>query len=156
MPPASASRAGGTPEASRDRSSGTFGKINHLHRSSPSMKVIEPVQRFGNCSFSNVVHGGMASPVYAVYTCPSCREDVRFEKRHFEERANHTYTDLPTQIAAWFDKDAKNRGLSDCDYLDWLCPKCELAVRTYVRKWAGGHHGDSGAELVLVMEERMK
>lgn len=43
-------------------------------------------------------------------------------------------------------------GIETCEYLDWYCPKCRLPARVYFKQWAGGRHGDTGINIITVIE----
>ena len=108
-------------------------------------------QRFDQTEFNNVALDGQARSIYAIYTCPNCQEQIRFQKSNFE-RTRHT--NLAPEIEGLFDSFALNH-LSDSNhFIDWLCPKCRLAARVYFRTWVGGRHGDYGIDLTEVIEER--
>lgn len=118
------------------------------------MKIIsvKAAERFDNTEFSNEVVDGRALSIYSAYTCPRCATHVGFQKRDFESGARQHRSNLQPEVARSFDEFAQ-RHLSDLrDFLDWVCPKCGLAARVYVRFWAGGKHGDHGVILISVIE----
>lgn len=118
------------------------------------MKVTEvaPSERFKNVSFSSAVVDGGALPLHARYTCPRCAEVIAFTKDHFEVRAERRHTNLSTTVLSDIVKWETQRGFGDAAFLDWACPGCQLMVRAYVQRWAGGRHGDHGANIVAVIE----
>jgi hypothetical protein len=113
---------------------------------------IDPSARFDNTSVSNEIFEGQALSMYAHYTCPTCGQGIRFNKQDLEHRSTLRSSTLPPDVGARIDVLAAVEGLSHAEFLDWECPGCRLAVRVYVQKWAGGRHGDSGANIVAVIE----
>ncbi len=113
---------------------------------------VKATERFDNTEFSNQIVDGTALSVYAAYTCPSCEERIGFQKRNFEDAANQNRTNLAPDMAKRFDEFARQHLAGKDHYLDWVCPSCGLSVRVYLQVWAGGRHGDSGVNLVTVIE----
>lgn len=109
---------------------------------------VQAADRFDNTEFSNEVVDGRALPIYSAYTCPGCATRIGF----FQDGARRRRTNLASDLAKQFDEFARKEALDTEDYLDWICPKCRLAARVYVRFWAGGRHGDCGMTLLSVIE----
>ncbi len=115
------------------------------------IKEVNPNKRFDITSFSSEVNDGKAGALHAVYTCPKCQAKIRFSKENIEFRSKQRHSNLPVSIKSKFDAWAESSELEE--FLDWNCPDCKLASRAYVRLWAGGRHGDSGAVIEVVLEE---
>jgi hypothetical protein len=109
--------------------------------------------RFDSASFSNEVVAGRSLPPTATYTCPRCDHLVGFRREHFETASRRT-SNFENDVASQFDDEGRGRGHADLGFVDWCCPGCGLLVRAYVRTWAGGRHGDSGADIIEVVEGR--
>ena len=118
------------------------------------MKIasVKATERFDNTEFSNQIVDGSALSIYTAYTCPNCEEQVGFQKRNFEDAVKQRRTNLAPDIAKHFDEFAREHVARADHYLDWICPGCGLSVRVYLQVWAGGRHGDSGVDLVTVIE----
>ena len=118
------------------------------------MKItsVKAGERFDNTEFSNEIVDGRALSIYTAYTCPHCTAQIGFQKQDFESGARQRHSNLQPEVARSFDEFAQEH-LSDLhDFLDWVCPKCRLAARVYVRYWSGGKHGDHGVILMSVIE----
>src|SRR5262245_39983808 len=120
------------------------------------MKIVwvEPTDRFDVVSVSNEIVDGDALPLGAAYTCGRCGTKLGFDKHTLEMRAARRTTNLPLIVATEIGSAANLRGYGSESFLDWNCPGCGLSARAYIRIWAGGRHGDSGADIVAVAEER--
>lgn len=94
----------------------------------------------------------MALPLTTAYTCSQCATQVGFHKHDFETGARQHRSNLAPGVARRFDEFAREHVNNAQDFLDWACPQCGLAVRVYVRFWAGGKHGDAGVSLLTVIE----
>lgn len=116
------------------------------------IEAVDAEARFDNTAFSNEIIDGRALPLTAAYTCPQCGEQVGFQKRDFEHRAERQVSNLSVSIQRSFNEWASQNGQAGNPFLDWACPGCGLAVRVYARPWAGGRHGDSGVDLAVVLE----
>jgi hypothetical protein len=114
------------------------------------LEWVDPANRFDTVSFSNEVIDGRSLPPTAAYGCPRCAQHVEFRCEHFERASRKTNLDEAT--AAALDIAANSRGHGALRFVDWQCPGCDLVVRAYVRTWAGGRHGDGGADIVEVVE----
>ena len=118
------------------------------------MHRVDPSARFDNVTFTNVIEDGAASSMYACYTCPECSEAVTLAKEDFLGiRKGQESSNLPPDTATRFDDWAAANELSETSYLDWSCPGCDLVVRAYFQRWAGGRHGDFRVDIVAVVEE---
>lgn len=116
---------------------------------------VKAAERFDNVELDNAVDwlDKTAKSIYAIYTCPRCGEKIRFQKDDFQKAwTRHDWTNLPQDVARSFDQYAHEHGLDSKHYLDWQCPKCNLAARVLVEPWAGGRHGDAGFDLHSVLE----
>ncbi len=120
-----------------------------------NVEWIPPRERFDNLSVSNVVKDGRAQPLTCVYRCPRCGESVLLTRDNLELRARRRISNLPPEEAAEFDRAARVRSLGESPFLDWRCPKCGVAARVYVRPWAGGRHGDSGCDIIALIEHEV-
>ncbi len=116
------------------------------------ISTIQATERFENTEFSNEVVDGMALPLTTAYTCSQCGTQVGFHKLDFESGARQCRSNLEIGVAKLFDEFAQEHVTDTRDFLDWVCPKCGLPARVYVRFWAGGRHGDAGVTLLTVVE----
>ena len=116
------------------------------------MNEVVPSSRFDNISFSNEIVDGHVLSIYSSYKCPKCETGVGFTKHDFEDRAKLRVSNLPHSIAVAMDHWAEGKKYKSSPFLDWLCPGCGLAVRAHTSPWAGGRHGDSGTDIVVVLE----
>ncbi|MBF0595195.1 MAG: hypothetical protein HQL22_09530 [Candidatus Omnitrophica bacterium] len=116
------------------------------------IKICNAAERFNNISFSNEVTTGMSMSVFSTYTCPQCAEKIGFTKDHFEKRSKLNFSNLSSEYRLEFDAWEKKNKMGENYYLDWHCPKCNLAARVYIKFWAGGRHGDAGVNLLQVLE----
>jgi hypothetical protein len=114
---------------------------------------VDPEERFDNLHVSNVIEDGQALPLICAYRCLRCGEGVVLTKENLEHRASRRISNLPADVAKQFDEEATLRSLGNAAFLDWPCLKCGLAVRAYVRLWAGGRHGDGGCDITALVEE---
>jgi hypothetical protein len=112
---------------------------------------IDPADRFDGASLSDELVEGRSLPRMIFYSCPRCAERVGFNRDHFERAVDKT-TRLPVDVGRAIDAAAEKRKLTNTAFLDWICPKCKLGVRVYADVWAGGMHGNSGAEIVSIAE----
>lgn len=115
---------------------------------------VDPEQRLDNLHVSSVVENGLARPLTCQYRCPRCSEGVVLTRDNVELRALRRQSNLPPSVARTFDEEAGLHSIRAAAFLDWRCPKCGLAVRVYVRPWAGGRHGDSGSDIIAAVEEQ--
>jgi ribosomal protein S27AE len=116
---------------------------------------VPPEERFDNLHVSSVVQDGQALPLTCLYRCPRCTEGVVLTKENLVDRAPRRFSNLPPSVAKKFDEEAGLRSLGAAAFLDWPCPKCGLAVRAYVKPWFGGRHGDSGSDIIALVEEQI-
>lgn len=107
--------------------------------------------RFDGTSVSNEIVDGRSLPPMVFYTCPRCSERVGFSRDNLMGAVRRT-TALPEPVANSIAVEAQSRDLGELGFLDWPCPKCRLLVRAHVRTWAGGRHGDYGADIMWVAE----
>ena len=114
-------------------------------------KCIDPLDRFTNTTFSNEVFGGASMSSVATYSCPSCGTRIGFHRRDFEA-AGERRSNLAEPLQRCLDAYAAGHPALGSDFVDWLCPSCGKAARVYVELWAGGKHGDRGANLLAVLE----
>ena len=118
------------------------------------MKItcVKAADRFDNTEFSSEVVDGVALSIYTAYTCPQCGVRIGFQKSDFERHTRQHYSNVAPETGRCFDEFAREH-LSDVrEYLDWVCPRCELPTRVYFQLWAGGRHGDHGISLRTVLE----
>jgi rubredoxin len=119
--------------------------------------MVKAEERFDNIAFSTELVEGMASSLHTVYVCPQCEEKIAFQKRNFECSLSKTHrSNLTIEVASCFDAFAQENLKRDSPFLDWICPGCGTAARVYVEFWAGGRHGDSGINLLTVIEAMPK
>jgi hypothetical protein len=122
-----------------------------------NIKAVDPALRFEVTGLGNDVAWGDAGwesgPLYTKYVCAGCKEGVVFSKADLIDGCRRPATNLTPTIASQFDACSASNGIKENGFLDWLCPQCHLARRIYVRPWAGGHHGDSGVQIVALLEE---
>lgn len=116
------------------------------------IKISEAQDRFDNVSFSNVIENGKSLPLFATYTCPVCDEQIRFTKSNLEQRAKRDFSNLSREHQMLFNKTAQGQQFNNLEFLDWYCQNCKLPVRAYLNNWAGGKHGDAGADIIYVLE----
>lgn len=118
------------------------------------MKIIESnsAERFDNTSFSNVVVGGKVLPLDSTYTCPKCGKELDFTKTSIQERSQLKISKLSKEYQLAFDNYAYQHLLNNLFFLDWCCAKCKTPTRVYVKHWTGGRRGDSGLDIVTVLE----
>ena len=129
-------------------------RLEHLLENAKTKIVwIEPTDRFDTVKFGNEIFDGRALPMGTAYSCGGCGSKLGFDKNDFERRASRKITNLSPDVAAQFDACAIGRGYGQDSFLDWNCPECGLAIRAYVRSWAGGRHGESGVYIIAVAEE---
>jgi hypothetical protein len=114
--------------------------------------VVPVAERFDGSGVSNVVEDGRALSLYLHYTCPSCAQVVRLSKHDLEVRAKERFSNLQPILAAAIDAWAAGNALGTSPFLDWVCPGCSRGARVYIETWAGGRHGDSGADLKVLAE----
>ena len=128
--------------------------LNIVRQRSHTVKItsVQSAERFDNTEFSNEVVDGMALPLTAAYTCPQCGAQVGFHKSDFPQLSFQRHSNLQPELERAFDDYAREHAVTARDFLDGLCPSCRMAVRVYVKIWAGGNHGDSGARLAIVLE----
>jgi hypothetical protein len=112
---------------------------------------VTPASRFDSISFSNEIIDGRSLPPTATYRCPNCDQRVGLTRANVET-APRRVSNFDAEIAGLFDKEAEARGHAGLGFLDWRCPGCSMRVRVYVRTWAGGKHGDAGADLIEIVE----
>lgn len=108
--------------------------------------------RFEQTGFSNEIVHGEANWLTTTWRCPRCGERVVFSKANFEERAALRISNLSEVHQRMFDDWAHAHGEFAKPFLDWNCPGCGLGVRVYAHPWAGGHFGDNGVSLGMVLE----
>ena len=120
---------------------------------------VSATMRFDNISFSNEVIDGRSLPPDSTYACPRCDQHVGFRREQLQG-ASSGNSSFQADVAARFDEEAEARGHAGRGFLDWQCPGCRLLVRAYIDVWAGGRHGDAGANILEVVEghdsERME
>lgn len=122
-----------------------------------NITMVKAEERFDNIAFSTELVEGMASSLHTVYVCPQCEEKIAFQKRNFECSLSKTHrSNLTIEVASCFDAFAQENLKRDSPFLDWICPGCGTAARVYVEFWAGGRHGDSGINLLTVIEAMPK
>ncbi len=117
----------------------------------PSIQV-PASERFDETALDDVVEDGNAGPLYTRYTCPSCNGQVAFSRVDFESRGLRETSNLTPEHSAALTALAHLANFASNEYLDWYCPGCKMATRVYFQRWAGGRHGDSGVELLVVVE----
>jgi len=113
---------------------------------------VNAAERFDEVALSTEILDGRVSPLHTIYTCPSCREKVSFSRVDFESRGRRETSNLTAEHSAIIAALAQTSGVGADEYLDWYCPKCRLPARAYFRRWAGGRHGDSGVNIITVVE----
>jgi uncharacterized Zn finger protein (UPF0148 family) len=113
---------------------------------------VSATDRFDEVALSTEILDGRVAPLHTVYTCPSCGEQVSFSRMDFESRGRRETSNLASQHSQVMSALAQTVGVGGDMYLDWYCPKCRLPARAYFRQWAGGHHGDSGINIITVIE----
>jgi hypothetical protein len=112
----------------------------------------EPSSRFDVTSFTSEIVDGRAAPLTTVYVCPRCGSKLGITRDNCEIRATRRLSNLSADVVAAIDEAARDRGCAGEAFLDWSCRGCALATRAYLRAWAGGRHGDGGADIVAVAE----
>jgi len=120
-----------------------------------TLNWVPPEHRFDNLHVSNVIEDGQTLPPACAYRCPRCNEGVVLTRDNLEHRSLRRLSNLSPEVAKKFDEAAFLQSLERAAFLDWSCPKCGLAVRAYVKPWAGGRHGDAGCDIVALLEEQM-
>jgi rubredoxin len=113
---------------------------------------VSATERFDEVALSSEIVDGRVGSLHTIYTCPLCREKVSFSRDDFESRGRRETSNLSTEHSAAISDLAQASDVGDNEYLDWYCPKCRLPVRAYFRQWAGGRHGDSGIDIITVIE----
>ena len=110
-------------------------------------------ERLSSPGFSNEVEDGRSLPQFSYYTCV-CGQPIRFEWRHLQEAGTGPHTELTESEAREIAEVARAQVQPHDDFLDFHCPKCKNPVRLYFRTWAGGRHGDAGADWRFIVEGR--
>jgi hypothetical protein len=134
-----------------------------------TVTVVEPDLRFDRSAWDPVAS---RPPFETVYTCPQCDERIGFRTAHFPVLPGQRGTNLPTEVATRFTREASTLRADDLrslawwaegrpsggplnlegrPFLDWLCPRCTLPARVYATYWAGGSH-ETGVKLLAVLE----
>lgn len=113
---------------------------------------VSATERFDIVALSTEIFDGRVTPLHTIYTCPLCREEVSFSRYDFESRGRRETSNLSDEHSTVISALAQASGVGSEEYLDWYCPKCHLPVRVYFRHWAGGRHGDSGIDIITVIE----
>ena len=116
---------------------------------------VAPRERFDHMHVSNVVEDGQALSLTCTYRCPQCEKGVLLTRENLERRSLRRDSNLPLPTARQFEEEAHLHAMQTEAFLDWSCPKCGLAARVYVRPWAGGRHGDSGVDIIALVEEEV-
>ena len=117
----------------------------------PAIQV-SATERFDEVSMSTEILEGRVTPLHTLYTCPQCGEKVSFSRTDFESRGRRQTSNLSEVHSSAISALAQETGFGADEYLDWYCPTCRLPTRAYFRQWAGGRHGDSGVDIISVVE----